>query len=502
MKRWKWITGVGAGIAVVLLGSIWLFGGDDIADTIPVMEVQRTDLVISVTSAGTVQSRDKVEIKSELEGNNTVLWVIDEGTKVSAGDLLLEFDSSDLVEKRKEQEVDVANKESALLVATEKLEITRGDCEASLLNAEINLKLSKMDLEKFKEGDYPQELRQYESDIALANEELQRAEEKLTWSQKLAKDGYLTRTELQADQLSAQRAAITRDMANIKMNVYTNYTAFKEEAQLASDLRKNERAYKRTEWQNRATIRQIESEVLSKTREYTRATNRLAELDFQIEKSRVIAPTNGVVLYATSVQLSRRMFWVQPLRAGGTANERQDLIYIPLESGMIVEVMIPEASLNKLEQNMPANIKIDALPGKLFTGKLVKIALLPDGQSAQLNPDVKLYKCEIEFSATDPLIRSGMSCDVELIREVYSQVIAVPVQCVVQIGAEHYVYLLGKDGKPVARRVETGLDNNSMVHILSGLEVGEVILQAPPISQSAATDTTKSDDASTAEPES
>ncbi len=484
-KKKAAVWGATAAAAVTLALFLALKGKASAPENMPLHEVASGPLTISVSSSGSVQSRDKVDIISELEGNNTIIWVIEEGTKVEAGELLLEFDASTLIEKRKEQEVDVANKESALLIAQENLEITRGEREAMLQDAEIDLKLSEMDLQKYQEGDHPQQLRQFESDIALANEELQRAEEKLTWSQKLSKEGYLTRTELQADQIAAQRAAITLAMANTKMNVYTNFTVYKDTARYESDLRRNDRKFKRTQWQNKATIRQIESEVAAKLRDYTRSTNRLAELDFQIEKSRVLAPTNGIVLYASSVQISRRQWWAQPLRAGGTANQRQELIYIPLESGMIVEVMIPEASLNKLRQGMHVNIKIDALPGKVFSGKLVKIGLLPDGQSANLSPDVKLYKCEIEFAANDPVIRSGMSCDVELVREVYDNAVFVPIQCVVREGEAHCVYLPEPDGKPVPRAVEVGLDNNRMIRILSGLTPGEKVLLAPPIKDTA-----------------
>jgi multidrug efflux pump subunit AcrA (membrane-fusion protein) len=46
--------------------------------------------------------------------------VIDEGTNVQTGDLLLEFDASDLIDKRNEQEIVVANAEANLVIAQEK----------------------------------------------------------------------------------------------------------------------------------------------------------------------------------------------------------------------------------------------------------------------------------------------------------------------------------------------------------------------------------------------
>jgi HlyD family secretion protein len=475
---------VAAGLAVAVGLTIWLLarGGTKKSEPVPVFAVQQGPLTIGVSSGGSIQSRDKVVISSELEGNNTVIWVIDEGTNVQSGDLLLEFDASDLVEKRNEQEIVVANAEANVVITQEKLGITEGDCEAALLDREVDLMLARMALEKYKEGDYPQQVRQYEADIALADEEVKRSAERMEWSQRLAKESFLTRTELQADQLALQRKQLDLEMAQTKMNVLTNYTVLQQRSTLDSSLRKAERAMARTTWMNKSTLRQVESELRARQRERDRATNRLAELNFQISKSKIYAPTNGIVLYTSTVLISRRQWWIKPLTVGSTAVERQELIYIPIESGMVVEVMIPEASLNKIDNGMLAKVKVDAFPGRVFDGRLVKIGILPDGQSSQLNPDLKLYKCEIECDFKDVLIRPGMSCDVELVKEAFDDVLYVPVQCVVRVEGVPRVYV-NDDGEWVPRIVRVGLDNNRMIHILEGVRAGEEVMLAPPVKE-------------------
>lgn len=471
-------------LVVALAVTAWLLTrkGGTSGEQVPVFAVQRGPLTIAVTSGGSIQSRDKVVISSELEGNNTVIWVINEGVTVQPGDLLLEFDASDLVEKRNEQEIAVANAEANLIIAEEKLGITEGDCEAALLDREVDQMLANMALEKYQKGDYPQQVRQYEADIALADEELKRADEKLEWSERLAKEGFLTRTELQADDLALQRKKLDLEMSMTKMNVLTNYTVLQQRSTLESSRRKAERALARVKWQNKASLRQVETEVNARTRERDRATNRLEELNFQISKSKIYAPTNGMILYASTVQIASRKWWIKPLEVGSMAVERQELIYIPLESGMVVEVMIPEASLNKIDTGMPARVKIDAFPGRVFDGRLVKIGILPDGQSAQLNPDLKLYKCEIECDFKDVTIRPGMSCDVELIKEAYEDALYVPVQCVVRVEGVPRVYVKD-DGEWVPRIVRVGLDNNRMIHVLEGVRAGEEVMLAPPVKE-------------------
>ena len=464
--------------------AVWLLarGGSKKSEPVPVFAVQEGPLTIAVTSGGSIQSRDKIVISSELEGNNTVIWVIDEGTNVQSGDLLLEFDASELIDKRNEQEIVVANAEANLIIAQEKLGITEGDCEAALLDREVDLMLAKMAFEKYQEGDYPQQVRQYEADIALADEEVKRAAERLEWSQRLAKEGFLTRTELQADELALQRKKLDLEMTQVKMNVMTNYSVLQQRSTLESTRRKAERAMARTTWQNKSSLRQVESELRARQRERDRSTNRLDELNFQISKSKIYAPTNGIVLYTSTVLISRRQWWIKPLTVGSTAVERQEMIYIPIESGMVVEVMIPEASLNKIDNGMPARVRIDAFPGNVFDGRLVKIGILPDGQSSQLNPDLKLYKCEIECDFKDVTIRPGMSCDVELIKESYDAALYVPVQCVVRVDGVPRVYV-NDDGEWVPRIVRVGLDNNRMIHVLEGVRAGEEVMLAPPVKE-------------------
>ena len=476
-KKWFWIVVVALVAAAV---AAWFFGGGDGSDeTTPVFTVAEGPLTIGITASGSVQSRDKVVLRSELEGRNTILWVVEDGVSVKTGDLLVEFDAAALVEKRNDQEITANTAHGNLIIAEERLEVTKGECEGNLLEREVTLDLAKMALEKYEKGDFPEEKRQREADIALADEELQRAAEKLDWSRKLAKEGFLTRTELQADELALRRKEIDLEMAKTKMNVLTNYTVHQQRATLQSDVRKATRAVTRTQWQNKSQIRQGETEIVQRSREYYRATNRLAELNFQISKSKIYAPTNGIVLYSST---AKRRWWENPLAAGESAVQRQELIYIPLDEGMIIEIMVPEASLNKLEAGMAATVKVDAFPDQVFNGKLSKIGILPDAQSTRLNPDLKMFKCELECDFRDAVVRPGMSCDIELVKETYAKAVYCPIQCVVRIDGDAYVYV--QDGSEwILRKVEVGLDNNRMIHILKGVEPGEIIMTAPPVQE-------------------
>ena len=474
-------------LVIALIAVVFLRKGGPVAENTPVCKVERGPLTISVINSGTIHSRDKLIITCELEGRSILTWMIDEGTNVQTGDLLAEFDADEIIEDFEQQEVRAVNAETAYEVAREKVKITEGDCEAAELDCEVELELAQMELEKYRQGDYPQQVRQIEADIALASEEVQRAAEKVEWSQRLAEEDYLTRTELQADQLALKRKQIDLEMAQTKMNLLTNYTVREKRALLDSNLRKAERKFERVRWQNMSSLRTANAQLFAREREYYQATSRLEKIRFEIDKSKIYAPTNGFILHASTVKMRKR-WWTRPLTVGSEVSKREELIYMPLESGMVVEMMIPEASLNKVFERMPAKVKIDAFPGRVFKGTLGRIGILPDAASAQLNPGLKLYKCEVECNFKDVIVRPGMSCDVELITEVHEDALYLPVQCVVRVDDQPRVYVQEGNGY-VPRNVEIGLDNNTMVHILGGVEKGEVVMLAPPIAPEAKDET-------------
>jgi hypothetical protein len=123
---------------------------------------------------------------------------------------------------------------------------------------------------------------------------------------------------------------------------------------------------------------------------------------------------------------------------------------------------------------------VDALPGKTFTGRVEKIAPLPDAQMVWMNPDLKIYNTEVYLEGEGDNLRTGMSCKAEIIIEEYDDAIYIPVQAVLRVGGEPTVYVQG-GGEFEPRKVEIGMDNNRMIRIIKGLQEGEVVLLTPPL---------------------
>ncbi|MEX2389924.1 MAG: efflux RND transporter periplasmic adaptor subunit, partial [Phycisphaeraceae bacterium] len=150
---------------------------------------------------------------------------------------------------------------------------------------------------------------------------------------------------------------------------------------------------------------------------------------------------------------------------------------------MRVEMKVHESSLDKVRVGQPVRVTVEALPGRVYHGRVSRISPLPDAQSFWQNPDLTVYSTTVVLEGTGEEIRTGMTCEAQIIVEQHEEAIYVPVQSVVRVGALPVVYVPTR-GEPEAVPVEIGLDNNRMVHLLDGVEPGDRVLLAPPLTPS------------------
>ncbi len=467
-----------AGISAVKFAAFRV--NDKSGSNVATFTVKRGPLRISVTESGTIKARDQVILKSEVEGRTTILWLIDEGVGVEKGDLLVELDASTLLDTKIDQQIKVQNTEALFITARENLAVVENQAQSDVELADLTLKFAILDLKKYKEGDYPNLRKEAQVKITLAVEELERAEETLTWSKKLFNEKYISNTELQADELSKKKANLNLELAKNGLDLLEKFTNSRTLSQLNSDIKQAEMALERDKRKAKANIAQAKADYKAKESEFNRQKDKLAKQEEQITKTKIYAPASGQVIYATSAQRASWRRSSSPLDIGQDVQERQELIYLPTSDSSKAEVDIHESSLKKVQVGLPTIITVDAIPGKIFLGEVANIAPLPDATSIWLNPDLKVYSTEIYIDSNDPSLRTGMSCKAEVIVEQYEEALYIPVQAVLRVGRDHTVYVVTDQGHE-AREVEIGMDNNRMVRIISGLEEGEKVMLTPPL---------------------
>ncbi|MFH1747667.1 MAG: HlyD family efflux transporter periplasmic adaptor subunit [Planctomycetota bacterium] len=471
---------------VVVLGAVGAYaltrtvGASFATETLPTYRVRQGPLTISVVESGTIQSLEQVSLKNEVEGQTTLIYLVPEGTQVKKGDLLVELDGSRMEDDRVQQQISVDNSEASFVRARENLAVARNQAQSNISKAELDYQFAQEDVKQYVEGLHPKELKEAESNITLASEELERAREKLKWSERLFKEKYISQTELEADRLTHNRTQLNYELAMASLQLLQDYTSKRKLAELESDVEQMEMALERVKLQANADIVQAEADLKAKETELRQQRTKFEKIEQQLTKTKISAPRDGMVVYATSVQGGGRHRRTEPLQEGQAVRERQELIYLPSAESMMAEIQIHESSLEKVRIGQQVRITVDALAGQVFTGRVAKIAPLPDAESAWINPDLKVYPTEIHLEGILPELRTGMNCQAEIIVEQHAQAMYVPVQAVLRIGNQPTVYVRERDGfEPCS--IEIGLDNNSMVHVFAGLESGQEVLLTPPL---------------------
>ena len=145
-----------------------------------------------------------------------------------------------------------------------------------------------------------------------------------------------------------------------------------------------------------------------------------------------------------------------------------------------------EVNLQKVRVGLPAVVTVEALPGRKLMGTVSRIAPLADSQSMWMNPDLKVYKTEITLDVNDLSLRSGMNCRAEIIVEQRADAVHVPVQAVARVGGQPTISVVRADGRTEERKVDIGLNDNTMVEIVNGLKDGELVRLTPVLKTAAA----------------
>jgi RND family efflux transporter MFP subunit len=133
-----------------------------------------------------------------------------------------------------------------------------------------------------------------------------------------------------------------------------------------------------------------------------------------------------------------------------------------------VTVGVPESDVAAIFDLEEAEVVIEALGNRGVKGRKVFLARQPRTLA-------RLYDLELKVSNPDGQILPGMFARVELVKEIYTDALAVPLYAVISQGGAHIVYV-ERDGRAERRPVELGTLVGWDVQVTSGLTPGEHVI--------------------------
>ncbi|MEX2381261.1 MAG: efflux RND transporter periplasmic adaptor subunit [Opitutales bacterium] len=462
-------------IALVFIGAGLLFllpgVGKTEEDISSLYAIQRGNLVVSVIEGGNLTAASEVSIVSEVEGQTRIISIVPEGTYVERGDLLVELDASDLEERLNQQEISYQNALSSFTEARENLEIRRSQAESDLKAAQLRVEFAGIDLKKYLDGDFPQQRKNAESNIKLAGEELNRAEDRLEHTERLETKGYATRTEYQGDLLTLERRQIELERAEAELEILVEFAHPRRVRELESDLVQAEEELGRVMSRSASQISQAEANVRARDANLALDEGRLNRIKRQLENSKILAPQSGLVIYASDQRVQ--------IEEGATVRQRQEIIKLPDMSQMMVQVQVHESQVSQVKRGQAARITIDSIPDRTFRGHVQRVSILPDAQQRWLNPDLKVYTTDILLEEEVTGVNPGVSARAEIIVAELEDVLSVPIQAVTTLHG-HRVLFRSQGAQTRAVPITVGLYNDSFIAIDGPIQEGDRILLSPP----------------------
>jgi HlyD family secretion protein len=451
-------------------------------------KVKRGDMLISIVEGGALKAVKESIIRSEFEGISRIISIVPEGSYVKQGDVLVELDSSELKDRVNQQEVTYQNNDFAFIQAKENLSIQKSLAESQLKEAELRVDFAKSDLDKYIEGDAPQQINTATNAIIIRKEQLQRAQDKLQWTEQLAKKGYASKSELEADGLSLMQAKIGLEQAQEDLRLFRKYDLPKTESRLKSAWEQAQMELERLRHRTSNQIAQAEANVRTSQRALELTLEKLKELKQQLENSKIKAPQDGLVVYASSGFGDRGQMLIEE---GAQIRQRQEIIKLPDVSEMVVEIRVHESHVLQIRPGLQAYVTVDSIPDRRFKAKVTKVAVLPNSQDRWMNPNLKVYSTDVLIEEDLPDLKPGASARAEIVVTNLENALTIPLQAVTTVKGKQVCYVQ-QDSELVPVPVMVGNFNDQFIEIRSGLKEGDQVALTPPATASEDIDLTGS----------
>jgi HlyD family secretion protein len=206
-------------------------------------------------------------------------------------------------------------------------------------------------------------------------------------------------------------------------------------------------------------------------RELTRR-GRIAGAGISME-SIVRAPAAGTVL-------TRAVNPGDPITPLTSYQPGTELATIADMSDLIFKGTVDEIDVGKLRVDLPARIKVGALPTDVVTGHVSRIA-----PQAQQKEGATLFDVEIELDQSKGIVlRAGYSANADLIIREKKDVLIVPERVVTfeDGGKKAFVELPGANPKeePKKTEIKIGISDGMNAEVVSGLKKGDKVVERPP----------------------
>jgi membrane fusion protein, multidrug efflux system len=210
---------------------------------------------------------------------------------------------------------------------------------------------------------------------------------------------------------------------------------------MESELRKQESLYEK----GGVTLKELKTAGIN----YENAKTTVATSKLQLEKTRIVAPIDGVI-----VDLPYHTQGTQ-IEAGLTMSKIMDY------RTMYMDIQLPEKYISIINPGQKVNLTNYTLPNDTVIGSVTQL-------SPAINADTRTFKGTVSIDNPNLLLRPGMFVRADIITNHKDSVIVIPKSIILSRQRGKTVFVVDR-GVAAERAIETGLENLTDVEVTRGL---------------------------------
>jgi RND family efflux transporter MFP subunit len=497
-KKWLWIIGALAAIAIVFAG-FGLVNGRVQQNAVAASATDNIvtafigDLSSSATASGTVEAQREAQLSLDVSGTVAAVYVR-EGDSVLEGDVLVQLDTAAL-------ERAVATAEQNLIIQEANLaELLDGASAEDIASAQAAVDSAQANLENVMDGADSYDIAAARAGLASAQaayadllagpdqDDIAQAEANLRNA-----EASLQQAQANYDQVS-WRSDIGRLPQSLELEQATN----NYEVALANYNNASAGAGADQIKQAQSSVAQAEASLQRlldspSSAEIAAAKSQLAQAEASLASLMEGASTEKVAISQAQVEQARinladarenlaKTSLLAPFDGVITAvhvaeGERANGLAVDLVDANSLEVVlsVDEVDIGELAVGQPAIITLETWPGEEISGEIVAIA--PKALAG--NSAIVAYEVRLSLGETSLPIRVGMTANADLITSAKNDILLVPNDTITadREAGRYYVnkVVSSADGGVSTEQVEVtiGLKDGDYTEITSGLQEGD-----------------------------
>jgi HlyD family secretion protein len=442
-------------------------------------EATRGPFTVKISEIGELRALEAVTISAP--DDLQVIHLAPEGTFVKPGDLLVRFAPGKHEGVFEEAKAALQVAQADHRKAQQDRDTQRQKLATEIGQYEVEVRLAQLDLDNLKRRPLPHELEAARMELEKARVGFETAERKLKVLPELVDKGFVTRDALEEAELKFLESKAGLQAAQFKLEQVSAGATPEERERAQVRLEQAKTTLERARTAMRSQLQSFDAAIDREKANVERAQALIDKAAARLKTMEARAPRDGLVVYARATGERAG----EKVQLGMIPFDGQPLIYLPDVSSMVADIEVNEIDIGKVTVGGPVELRLEAYPGAVFPGTVLKIGSLakPKQSRAGTATGVKIFDVTVKIDAKDPRLKPGLTAAVDVIVERQADALSIPLSAVVARNGDYLAFVTQR-GRVEARKVVLGASNDQHVLVKEGLREGERVLLAPPSSPS------------------